>query len=84
MIGRDGEWWGVGGSGGGAGLDFIFSDESFFAAFCAWFLFKSAVSSLLLNRVLFLVNSGPSPCGTRGNRSDRLQSLQSNTWEIID
>lgn len=53
-------------------------------AFSSWFSFKTAASSLLLNWVLFLANSIPSQSRARGNCRDRLQSLQSNTWEIID
>lgn len=55
----------------------------FFCILCL-VLFKTAVSSLLLNWVLFLANSSPSQSRARGNCRDRLQSLQSNTWEIID
>lgn len=67
----------------GAKLGLYLLQGAFSFAFSAW-LFKTAVSSLLLNWVLFLTNSSPSQSRARGNRRDRLQSLQSNTWEIID
>lgn len=65
------------------GFNFIFCREPFLCILRP-VLFKTAVSSLLLNWVLFLTNSSPSQSRARGNRRDRLQSLQSNTWEIID
>lgn len=55
----------------------------FFCILCL-VLFKTAVTSLLLNWVLFLANSSSSQSRPCGNCHDHLQSLQSNTWEIID
>lgn len=42
------------------------STQTLFFCICGWFLFKTAASSLLLNRVLFLVNSGPSSTALAG------------------